>query len=1095
LKQIKQLVFNHYTTFNKEMKNIFLSIFTIIILTALSSSANELKNPGFETAGAGGNWDAANWNNCSSNAQYVVMRSDDVAYSNSYSLKIGGTGAWLAASQEVTSLSPGQVIKISGWVYQPLSDPLTNGARGDIIFTFTPKDAGDLGINIPILFETGAKDTWSTGSQTAVVPAGKTGVEIKVTRQFGGEYGGTVYFDEIGVEVIEESSTNENYCANPSFEEGTGMFAADWGNQQSGTFAMIRSDDVSRTGDWSMELMGEVGGEWLNVYQDITFPLLKAGQDVIASVYALQPSSDPLGAAQGAIIKLEWLPGNILASETWFLNGTEVKDSWKRGAVSATAPSGVTGVRLTILRSPDEDDGTVYFDDCTIKTSTLKNPGFETEAELGEDTYDAEYWDGTVDFALGRSDEEAHSGSWSCKISTNIANPSVSQTYIEELGGKALRFSVYTFTTNSDPLTADARVKIQWLPESLGSTQGVILAVGSPSDVWTQGFINVIAPSDTTGAVIFLTVDNPPDTAFGTIYFDDCELKISAGYGPATPVNLTPVSGSTGEESTPTLTASSFSSPTNATHTASRWQVTETTFDSLTWDSGEDTVDLLSVTVPANTLVSGGSYFWRVKYKDSSGYWSDWSNPTWFQVKEEEYVNFFSDGFNQPDGTKLGDYGKWFRRLNPVDLKCMDNMFYTFGGNGPWAGGVWEPKDINGNHLVLNPHDGITFESDLGPWTNTTDIAYCKLKYGFMNIPMVDDFYALNCTSLAVNILYYGGDTSTNLQIYLARKLGGVNSDGENIANTYTRWESGAKIQYYFNATTATITYNGEIVLTVDHGINVNDWTNWYCGSYAGNFDNSRCYYYMDNTKIYTSKAAQQDIFSDNFNGIESANVSSKKWRIYDGNATIENQQCKLTPAESDNAIAAINAKRSVANPLRMDPDADEALEYSFSINKIETTVTRTGNDMAFKLFWLPERISGDASAYNTTALRMECLFDTGTSNMTFGIYRNQLSGGLSDVIFTNALTYVPGGKFVLRFSTNVLHSYYNGLLIAESDIGIEMTNIYSDGVFLSLEAKNISSARGSVYIDDMRSQVVPEPVILWIVGLLELWIIVNRRK
>ena len=1067
------------------MKNFLILTSIILTLTSLPAFANELKNNGFETQGSGGSWDAANWNNCNSNSQYVIMRSDDVAYSNSYSLKISGTGAWLNAYQEVSTLSPGKMISISAWAYQPSGDPLTNGARGDIIFTFIPKDAGDLGINIPVLFESSTKDTWNFGSQTVIVPAGKTGVEIKVTRQFSGEYGGTVYFDEIGVEIIEDSNTNENYCSNPGFEKGTGIYAEDWGNQQSGTFAMIRSDDVSRSGDWSMKLTGEVGGEWLNVYQDITFPLLEAGQDVVASVYALQPSSDPLGVTQGTIIKLEWLPGNITAGETWFLNGAEVKDSWVPGVLFANAPGGATGVRLTLLRSPDDDDGTVYFDDCKVSVSTLKNPGFETEAELGDDTYDAEYWNGTVGFELGRSDEVVYSGLWSCKMATNIAYPTVSQTYTSELGGKAVTFSVNAFTTNSDPLTVDAKAKIEWIPASLGSTQSTVFAVGSPEGVWTQGFINAVAPAGATGAVFSLFVDNPSDTTCGIVYFDACSLKISAGYGPATPVNLTPANGASGENSSPTLTSSTFSSPTNAAHAASRWQLAESTFDSLTWDSYEDAVNLTSITVPGSTLVSGGSYYWRVKYKDSQGYWSEWSSPTWFQVIIEEYVDFFSDGFNQTDNTPLADYGKWFKWLNPVDLKCLNNLFYTYGGDGPWAGGVWEPKDINGNHVILNPHDGITFESKLGPWTNTTSIAYCKLKFGFMNIPMVDDFYSLNCTSLSASVLYYGGDSADNLQIYLAKKLGGVNNDGTNIANTFTHWVEGAKIQFYFNATSATVTYNGIAVLAVEHGINVNDWTNWYCGSYAGNFDDSRCYYYLDNTKIYTSKAAQQDMFYDSFSGIDGANVSSEKWKIYEGNATINNSKCMLLPDAADNAAASINAKSSAANPLRMNPDADEALEYSFSIVNVETTATVAGDDMAFRLFWMPERIYGNALNYNTIGLRMECLFDGDTSKMNFGIYRNQSAGGASDIIFTNSLTYVPGGEFVLRFSTNVLHSYYNGSLVAESNVGIEMTNIYSDGIFMSIAAQNVSSSRGAVYIDNVVAHVVPEPAIIWIMTVL----------
>ncbi len=67
----------------------------------------------------------------------------------------------------------------------------------------------------------------------------------------------------------------------------------------------------------------------------------------------------------------------------------------------------------------------------------------------------------------------------------------------------------------------------------------------------------------------------------------------------------------------------------NPTHAASQWQITlatDTGFAAVVEDSGEDAVNLLSYTV-VTPLDHTTEYIWRVRYKDTSGDFSEYSVP------------------------------------------------------------------------------------------------------------------------------------------------------------------------------------------------------------------------------------------------------------------------------------------------------------------------------------------------------------------------------------------------------------------------------------------------------------------------------------
>jgi len=102
---------------------------------------------------------------------------------------------------------------------------------------------------------------------------------------------------------------------------------------------------------------------------------------------------------------------------------------------------------------------------------------------------------------------------------------------------------------------------------------------------------------------------------------------------PAQPSTSSPADGATDVALTPTLASSTFSDPdAGDTHAASQWQVrtSEGTYDSPLLDSETSTPHLTSIGIPSGTLKHSTTYCWRVRYKDSSGEWSDWSEEACF---------------------------------------------------------------------------------------------------------------------------------------------------------------------------------------------------------------------------------------------------------------------------------------------------------------------------------------------------------------------------------------------------------------------------------------------------------------------------------
>lgn len=107
------------------------------------------------------------------------------------------------------------------------------------------------------------------------------------------------------------------------------------------------------------------------------------------------------------------------------------------------------------------------------------------------------------------------------------------------------------------------------------------------------------------------------------------------GWRPRTPANLSPANLAVGVSLMPMLQSSEFTDvDAEDTHGSSQWQITALPGDYSipAFDSQADDVNLISISVPSETLACSTSYFWRVRYRDNHGDWSAWSAETSFNT-------------------------------------------------------------------------------------------------------------------------------------------------------------------------------------------------------------------------------------------------------------------------------------------------------------------------------------------------------------------------------------------------------------------------------------------------------------------------------
>lgn len=167
----------------------------------------------------------------------------------------------------------------------------------------------------------------------------------------------------------------------------------------------------------------------------------------------------------------------------------------------------------------------------------------------------------------------------------------------------------------------------------------------------------------------------------------------------ASPTLVSPASNAIDIGEQPILQTGAFAVVGGASsHAASQWQVRTAAgvWTAPAWDSAEDTVNLLSRTIPAGILAAGQQqYFLRARHKGSTLGWSEWSNEIKITTKQV-YANIagvvlLSSG---------GDGGTWV--YIDADGNTVANPGAAYFNAHPVFGGI-QDVTIDGQIMVKVP--------------------------------------------------------------------------------------------------------------------------------------------------------------------------------------------------------------------------------------------------------------------------------------------------------------------------------------------------------------------------------------------------------
>ena len=99
------------------------------------------------------------------------------------------------------------------------------------------------------------------------------------------------------------------------------------------------------------------------------------------------------------------------------------------------------------------------------------------------------------------------------------------------------------------------------------------------------------------------------------------------------PINESPTDAATGTTLTPTLEASDYYSLYGVPMGAAQWQVS-TAADFSTTEVDDEVAGTSTSYTPSSNLSTLTTYYWRVRYKDDNGEYSDWSQATSFETAD-----------------------------------------------------------------------------------------------------------------------------------------------------------------------------------------------------------------------------------------------------------------------------------------------------------------------------------------------------------------------------------------------------------------------------------------------------------------------------
>jgi len=279
------------------------------------------------------------------------------------------------------------------------------------------------------------------------------------------------------------------------------------------------------------------------------------------------------------------------------------------------------------------------------------------------------------------------------------------------------------------------------------------------------------------------------------------------------PTNVSPADEATDIGETPTLEGSPYYSLYGKTQKSSQWQIsTSSGFGTTVYDSNEVVAVGVTHAVPAGNLQASETYYWRVRYRDISDVWSEWSTPTEFDT-----ASAFNNFIPTPTAT-------------PSIGGALEGGFYT--------GLIWNQVTQSATSTAIGTGSKTFTVTDAAPLFYSGQAVEVRSRANPSTNRMIGTVTASTGTTLTVNVTSVDGSgTLTDWSIMAKyRVIVAPKSSGENSSikwkNAQTAGPSATgTLTEGLKSTLAMVADGNSTVYPAAHWCNdltINSYSDWY---------------------------------------------------------------------------------------------------------------------------------------------------------------------------------------------------------------------------------------------------------------------------
>lgn len=381
----------------------------------VNGGANILLNADFETAGPSPGQSPVGID------EWVGFndqeKSSAFALDGASSLLLGVREPFNGLFQDLGTLSAGDHLELTAYVYSPSSDPINASTFGGIKLEFDANSTVPPPVENLAFTELNAADTWVPVSLMTTVPTDVTIARVLVVFNSMAGTSGAVYFDSAS--ATRSSTGATNHLLNSSFELGGGGLdgLTDWTEFANPGVSEIRKSCFVVPGNPGFCSARATGTSFAGLGQEIT---VTPGETLTVSALLLTPGFEKLtGVSTNAGVKVEWAIGgvpddiDVVLGQPNTVDASMPKDTWVPLTIDYTMPAGTSarGRFVCLSAKGTATTGKLYFD-AVESVVTNRYDGSDVDNDDDEDL---------LDFAeLQRCFSGAGGGlDWNCSVFDN----------------------------------------------------------------------------------------------------------------------------------------------------------------------------------------------------------------------------------------------------------------------------------------------------------------------------------------------------------------------------------------------------------------------------------------------------------------------------------------------------------------------------------------------------------------------------------------------------------------------------------------------------------------------------------------------------